>query len=228
MNISEDHDFLNFWINKYEGAYYPPDTLDQIIDRGQMSLYADLQPRYATSQHIKDALSPFRAKYTFTFNDTIGGIITIPVNTNYINLLDVFITYDISARAVQKQVPVALINEDVRATRLDSQIDPVTSTSPIGEMIGERTIQVYPQIQYNGAATFLRRPVKPVFAYTVISGRVIVYDPTASTQLEWSEEWHNAVLLKALASLGINLSSQEVSQYAEQKSTQNAQNFNRT
>ena len=65
MNLQEAFDFLNFWINKYTGAWYTIPELELIVDRGQMSLYEDLQPQYATSQRIKDALSPFRAKYNF-------------------------------------------------------------------------------------------------------------------------------------------------------------------
>lgn len=228
MNISECHDFLEFWINKYEGGYYSPQEIDEVIDRGQMSLYADIQPKYATSQHIKDALSPFRAIYSFGNNDSILGIITIPASANFLNLLDCTIVYDISARSITKQVPINMVNEDVRAIRLDSQIDPVTATSPIGEIIGYGVIQLYPKFQYVGNTTFLRRPVKPSFQYSVISGRVIVYDPINSVQLEWSENWQNAVLMKALESIGINLSAQDLLQWSEMKNQQNFQGENRT
>lgn len=221
MNISECFDFINFWANKVTGQWYTISELTQIVDRGQMSLYADIQPKYATSQHIKDALAPFRSSYTFGYNDTLNGVITIPSNTNYLNLLDCHIEYDISARSITKQVGIAMVNEDQRANRLDSQIDPVAATSPIGEMIGARTIQLYPKVQYRGVVTFLRRPVAPVFGYSVISGSVIVYDPNTSTQLEWSEEWQNAVLIKALSSIGINLQDGQIAQYAQLKTQEN-------
>jgi len=192
-----------------------------------MSLYSDLQPKYATSQHIKDALAPFRVTWNFTPTDTISGYIPIPSNLNYLNLLDVSISYAISNRTLY--APVTMYNEDVVSTRLNSQIDPVTITSPIGEMVGQRLIRIYPQGSgYNGTVRFLRRPAKPVMAYTVVSGRVIVYDPINSVQLEWSEEWQNSVLIKALKSIGINISDQEVQQWSEQQSQQNAGGMNRT
>lgn len=200
--------------------------LDDVVDRGQMSLFSDLSPQYATSQRIKDALAPFRNTWTFTAFDTISGVIPIPSNLNYLVFLDAFVGYNISGHF--RYNSLELINEDERSARLNSQIDPVTVTSPIAEMIGKGYIRIYPSTSYTGELTFLRRPAKPYFAYTTISDRVIVYDATASTQLEWPEDWQNAVLLKSLETLGINLSATDISQFAEAKTMQNFSNTNRT
>lgn len=221
MNISEAFDFLNFWINKNTGAWYTISELTEIVDRGQMSLYEDLQPRYATSQRIKDALSVFKEKENFTTQISGNIIVT---DSRYLNLLDIQIYFQISNRTVY--YPLDILNEDVRADRLNSQLDPVTVTTPIAEQVAAKTFRLYPASQYNGNITFLRRPIKPVFAYTVISGRVIVYNSVNSTQLEWNETWHNAILIKALSSIGINLTDSEVAQYAELKSQSNYQTIN--
>ena len=221
MNISEAFDFLNFWINKNTGAWYTISELTEIVDRGQMSLYEDLQPRYATSQRIKDALSVFKEKENFTTQISGNIIVT---DSRYLNLLDIQIYFQISNRTVY--YPLDILNEDVRADRLNSQLDPVTITSPVAEQVAAKTFRLYPASQYNGNITFLRRPIKPVFAYTVISGRVIVYNSVNSTQLEWNETWHNAILIKALSSIGINLTDSEVAQYAELKSQSNYQTIN--
>lgn len=224
MDLQSAFDFLNFWIGKELGNFYTIPELELILDRGSLSLYEDLQPKYATSQRIKDALAPFKATYPFTPTTTISGYIVIPSNSNYLNLLDVQIQYNISNRVMY--FGVAMVNEDVRVSRLNSQIDPVTITSPVGEMIAPRYIRLYPTAGYTGQVSYLRRPIKPVFGYTVISGRVIVYNPATSTQLEWGENFYNAVLIKALSSIGINLDDQMVSQYAELKSQSNYQSVN--
>lgn len=226
MSLQERFDFLNFWINKSLGSFYTVGELELILDRGSLSLYEDLYPKYATSQRIKDALAPFRATYNFTPSTTVSGYIVIPSDSNYLNLLDVQTTFQISNTTVY--APVTMVNEDERANRLNSQIDPVTVTSPIGEIIAPRFIRLYPTAApgYTGTVTYFRRPVKPVFGYSVISGRVIVYNEATSTQLEWSESWVNVVLMKALSSIGINLSSQEIQQYAELKTQSNYQTVN--
>ncbi len=219
MNLQEAFDFLNFWINKYTGAWYTIPELELIVDRGQMSLYEDLQPQYAISQRVKDALSPFRAKYNFLPIDTPNGVITVP-SGDYINLLDVQITYTDSAGRVN-YIPIKMYNEDERANRLMSQINPVDSDSPIGEVLSLRQFQLYPKVGYTGTVTYFRRPVKPVFGYTVQGGRVIVYNPITSTQLEWAENWQNVLLMKALSSIGINIGEQDILQYAELKNQSN-------
>lgn len=222
MSIQDAFDFLNFWISKERGVFYTIPELELITDRGQMSLFSDIQPKYATSQRVKDALAPFRSVYNFT--TLVSGYVIVPTNLNYLSLLDLQIYYTVSNRTVY--YAVQMINEDVRAFRLNSLVDPVTITSPIGEQTGIGTFRLYPAAAYNGNVTFFRRPVAPVFGYNVISGRVIVYDPNSSTQLEWPEQWQNSVLLKALSSIGINLTDAQVAGYAEMKLQENYQSVN--
>lgn len=221
MNISQLFDFLQFWINKKSGAYYTIDELTLIVDRGQMSLYEDLQPKYATSQRVKDALSPFKEIYPFTTQ--VSGYIIVP-DTRYLNLSSIQIYFQISNRTVYYGVDLA--NDDTLSYRLNSQVSPATVTSPVGEQISQKTFRLYPASAYNGTITYLRRPIAPVFGYTVISGRVIVYDPNTSVQLEWEETWQNAILVKALSSIGINLTDSEVTNYAQLKSESNYQSVN--
>jgi len=140
-------------------------------------------------------------------------------------LLDIQIYFQVSNRTVY--YPIKLYNEDERAERLNSQLYPVTITSPIGEQTAPKTFRLYPVNAYNGNVTYLRRPVKPVYGYTVVSGRVIVYDPNTSTQLEWRETEIPMILIKALKSLGINIGSQEVQQWSQVSSEANYMNMNR-
>lgn len=225
MDLNDAFEFLNFWINKKTNSWYTVPELEILVDRGQMSFYSDIKPRYATSQLVKDILSPFRAVYNFTTSDTVSGFIVVPSNSNYLDLLDIQIYYTISDRTIY--YPVKLVNEDERANRLNSQIDPVTVTNPIGEQYAPRYFRLYPTSGYNGSVTYLRRPAAPVFAYTIISGRVVVYDQAASTQLEWRDSDVNAILLKALQSVGINLSDQEVANFAQIKTQENWVGSNR-
>jgi len=304
MNIKECVDFINFWIRKERGAFYTIEESIELIDRGQLSYYNDLIPKYATSQIIKDSLSPFRAKYTFSPNNIINGVITIPnytfstgikgltttslgfnksitslmsandnitveslgnnssyliqtvINsreidfssfifplitvtpnyqlgnvfvdkynddgqTNYLDLLDITVQVNNIYHTVK------MLNEDELSNRLNSQIDPVNASNPVGEITQLRKIQLFPKTNnYTGTVSYMRKPIKPVYGYTVTGGRTIVYDPSTSTQLEWRESDINMVLLKALSSIGINLSDAEVSQFAEVKSQQNYQGVN--
>lgn len=225
MTLQEEFDFLNFFINKNLGAWYTVSELTELIDRGQMAYYSDNKPKYATSNLVKEILSPFRTTYDFSPSDTISGVVVVPSNSNYLDLLDLQITYAISNRTTYYSVP--MVNEDELSERLNSQIDPVTVTSPVGEILAPRFFRLYPVSGYTGTVKYFRRPVKPEFVYNIISGRVIVFDEANSTNIEWRETEIVPVLLKALTSIGINLSDNEISAFAQAKTEGNFVGQNR-
>jgi hypothetical protein len=219
VTLEEIFQFLNFFINKATGSWYTVSELELLVDRGQMAYYTDNKEKYATSQLVKEILSPFRETYTFNTSNTVSGVVVVPSNSNYLDLLDIQITYAISDRTIYYSIP--MVNEDSKSDRLNSQVDPVTVTSPVGEVLAPRFFKLYPTSGYTGTVTYLRRPAKPVFAYTVISGRVIVFDEANSTNIEWRETDIIPILIKCLVSIGINLPDMSISQFAAAKSQDN-------
>lgn len=154
-----------------------------------------------------------------------GATITTYLYKEYLDLLDVTIKYTANSR--DTYYSVKMTNEDELADKLNSQINPPIITAPVGIMYQRRSIQLFPANSiYSGFVHYMRRPKKPVYGYSVIGGRSIVYDPSQSVQLEWKDSDINFILLKALSSIGINLSDQEVSQFAEMKSQENYQGVN--
>jgi len=225
MDLNQAFDFLNFWINKNLGAFYTIPELTSLVNNAQISYYTDIKPKYATSNLIKEILAPFREEYEFNPTNTVSGIISVPSNSNYLDLLDIQIQFQISNRTVY--APIVMVNEDERAQRLNSQIEPVTATSPVGEIIKPRFFRIYPLGGYTGKVTYFRKPNDVVFGYSVISGRVIVYNAATSTQLEWRASEVIPILLKALESVGINLSAADISNFAELKTQSNYQGVNK-
>lgn len=225
MDLQQALFLLNFWINKYTGSWYTIDELTKLIDSSQISYYTDIKPKYATSQLVKDTLSVFRATYDFNPTNTISGYIVVPSNSNYLDLLDIQIVVPISGKTLY--APVKMINEDERAIRLNSQVDPVTISNPVGEQAAPRYFRLYPMAGYTGTVTYFRRPVAPVFAYDVISGRVIVYNQAASTQLEWRVTEIVPLLLKALRSVAPNLSDNDIAKFSQMATQGNFEGTNR-
>lgn len=225
MTLEEIFQFLNFWINKSTNAWFTPSELTEVLDRGQLSYYSDNKSKYSTSQLVREILSPFRETYNFTSANTVSGVISIPSNSNYLDLLDIQVQFSISNRTIYAGVPI--VNEDERANRLNSQVDPVTVTSPIAEILAPRFIKMWPASGYDGTITYLRRPVKPVFAYSVISQRVIVFDEANSTNIEWRESEIIPVLAKSLQHIGINLPDGAISEFSAAKTQNNFMGINR-
>lgn len=150
-----------------------------------------------------------------------GNSITTYIYKEYLDLLDITI------QSPNGYYSVKMTNEDELADKLNSQINPPLATAPVGIMYQRRSIQLFPSdTVYTGFVNYMRRPVKPVYGYSVVGGRSIVYNPSQSVQLEWKDTDVNFILLKALSSVGINLSDQEVSQFAEMKSQENYQGVN--
>jgi hypothetical protein len=241
MNIKEAVDYLNFWIRKERGAFYTIEESVNIIDIAQNAYFNDIMPKYATSQIVKDTLQPFKETVAFSPTTTTNGRITVN-DINYYDLLDCTIQYIQNGR--DTFYSIKMTNEDELADKLNSQINPPIPTAPVGQMFTTRDanqnvlyqIQLYPrQDIYDGFINYMRRPIKPIYGYTIVGGRNIVYNPTlynpvtnpgGSRQLEWRNNDITMILLKALSSLGINLSDQEVSQFAELKNQQNYQGVN--
>jgi hypothetical protein len=116
-----------------------------------------------------------------------------------------------------------MYNEDELAHRLMSQIDPVTEFEPIGEVIGVGVFNLYPLNEnYTGEVTYFKRPEKINIVYTY-ENRVLEIDENnpATVGISFTENWQNAVLMKALSSVGINIGEQDVMQYAEMKNQSN-------
>jgi hypothetical protein len=156
-----------------------------------------------------------------TTSDTIAAY----TYKEYLDLLDLTVQYIANGR--DTFYSVKMTNEDELADKLNSQINPPSATMPVAIMSQRRSFQLFPSNTiYTGFINYMRRPVKPVYGYSVVGGRSIVYDPSQSVQLEWKDTDINFILLKALSSVGINLSDQEVSQFAEMKSQENYQGVN--
>ncbi len=95
MNLEDIFALLNFYINKFTGGWYTVSELEGILDAGQMGVYSDYKPKYATSQLAKEILIPFKQTYNFT--SLVSGYIIVP-DSNYLDLLDIQIYFQISDR----------------------------------------------------------------------------------------------------------------------------------
>lgn len=226
MTLDKAYDLLNFYVNKYQGAYFTPAELDLITDRAQHTLFNGYYIKYSTSQRLDDALTPFKADIQFTNGSTPLGRLKTP--PDYLNLLSLYtVVQDVNN--ITRNRPVQMVTEDELVYRQNSQVVPVTAYDPVALMKGGAPtltdsgweIQLYPAQPMAGILTYLRSPVAPYFSYSVLSGRVIVYDPLLSVQLEWSDKDIVSILLIALNMLGINISEQDILQYSEMKVQQN-------
>lgn len=227
MTIKEVHELILFIISKDKNGYISHEEIDSILDRAQLALFnqyhtnpkipAQAQSaRYGESQRIDDALSPFKAKYTFTTAESAGGVVSLPAG--YMHLISAYTTVFVSALNKNIYSSVQVLNEEELIERLNSQVIPVTSDDPICIMNSNNRIQLFPDVPQSGGIYYFRRPAVPKYNYT-LSGRTEV--PTAGSQdLEWKEFDILNIITIALSYYGVYLNSNELVQFAETKTAQ--------
>ncbi len=219
MTLQVAYGYLNFEINKVFSTYFTPPELDLVVDRAQMSLFNDYYEQFGTSQRLSDSLAPFKKSFFFTAISSPTGLIDMP--EDYEHLLSLYTVAFDSARGVSSNRPVPILNEDEKPARDNSQIYPPSTWDPYAMIVQNWDVQLFPAVPQAGVVYYLSRPPAPFFAYNVVSGRVIVYDPVNSIQLAWADKDQNSILIKALSTLGINVREQDIIQYAETKSQEN-------
>lgn len=228
MNIKDVHDIIYFYLNKAQQGFISHEEIDATLDRAQIALFNKYHANpmiytipgrkenfgYGDSQRMDDALSPFKATYTYTTGDTPGGVITLP--NNYMHLIALYTTQYVDALSRNVTNPVQVLAEDELIERLESQVLPVGLFEPICIMNSGKKIQLFPEVPQSGKVFYFKRPAVPKFAYTQ-SGRTVTYDAGNSVQLEWNEADINNVISEALAYYGLNLQSAELIQFAQLK-----------
>jgi hypothetical protein len=215
MTIAEIHDFIDLITSKERNGFNTPAEKDAALDRANLTLFDYYKPLYSKSIEAKEALAPFRVRYDYTTNGT--GEITLTSGQDFVHLLsmDVMVNDPDSPSGYDpdRRYPVEFISEDELADRLNSQNKQPTRTSPIADILGVGWYDLYPTVVHSGAIYFLKRPAKPVYAYSQ-AGRTITYNAGASTQLQWTEPYLNKVIFLAIRYLGINLNAEQIINYS--------------
>lgn len=223
MDILEAHNFIRYILQKERGGWVTPEETDDLLYRAGWMFFNKMYDSYAKDQEAKDALSVLSTKFQFSSSTT--GLVTLPINPLakpcYEHLLSLYVQYYDNIAQLPQYKAVKFISEDAIAERLNSQILRPTNTDPVGEQVSPGIFQLYPATTLAGYGYYLRQPVRPQFVYTFgTDGRTIVYNQSASIQMEWNSSSMNKVLMMAIELAGVNLDAEQLVQYAESKNQQ--------
>lgn len=226
VNIDELYRTVKYFSNKEQSGFIKPSEFNLLADRAQMELfmkrfgntegYSPLKPfpkySYQETQKVTDDLRRFIKR------------IIVDTNLGQIEYPDDYVHFSSAMSVVMK--PIAGTNNYL-PYNIEIQ---VADDSELGYMLGSSIVypepdypimvfydnymQVYPIETSKVAFTYLRRPVKPNWAYN-IQGNNLVYNPGASTDIEFAEETLNEIAAKILSYVGINLREPQLIQYSE-------------
>lgn len=198
-------DFMQYIVRKERGVYLTIPKATANLDAAQLDAFEQWFKLYGVSQEIHDAIRPFRVYQTFTSD--FAGFVTYP--SNCIHLLGQ--PFTLTGSTVNR---ISFVNEDELPFALTSQLRAISNTYPIGVDMATG-FSIYPQQVQIGAYFYLRRPVTPVYAY-IQSGRSFLYDAANSVQLEWTDNYINGIIARALKYVSISMDEAGVYQFADQ------------
>lgn len=227
MNIDDIHNFILLLANKEQTSWMTPAEIDSYIHRAQIDEFNKWAPLYGKDETATKACDPFKTKFTINGATSPGGLITLPgydaTNdddpTVFMHLLGgVIVSYDNTVNPSTGQPygtkywPMEFVGDDELADRLNSQLKPVTPSTPVAQTVGQGEIQLWPQQPNGGWLFYLAVPIAPV-AYYSQTGRVLTYQAGQSTQLQWNEAFITPIIARACKYLGINMDYDRLVQY---------------
>ena|ERR1017187_6220525 len=214
MNLGEINDILRYIANKTQGGNLPPARFQDIMNMASRMLLNDYLPSrykenpklaYEETQKISDDIYPFkRIPIDLPIDD--NGRALYPADYVMCSSMRKVTTYKNSAtphESIRKQVPVNILDDNAIAGVLTSRIVQPALNRPYATMYSDY-IQFWPYNLQTVRFTYIRMPVKIIYGIIMTNNRP-VYDPTTSTETDWPEICQNALILKALSLMGINL-----------------------
>jgi hypothetical protein len=221
MDINEGYRFVQFLANQTQSGGIKPNDFNLASERAQIQLFYTERQKWQETQIITDALSPFLTKVSLIVSPF--GRVNYP--SDYAGTSSVRHTYFLnsSTAANPKSISVDVdeINDNAIGDVLSSQIVMPTKRYPRIAYY-DNYMQVFPQNLGIIDLTYLREPAKPVWGFTIVNNNP-VYDPSpsASTNWEFLDQYHNAIVMMICSYFGMNLREADVVQAAEMFKTQN-------
>jgi hypothetical protein len=197
--IKSIHDRINLALKKGATGYIPPARIDDEIYAEILNIWNDLLPKQDETMRLSEYMEVFKESEPVTLTSGIGTIVgdyVTQVEDNNGIEIDILSDADWSNRVNH---PIKLPETGYAIGRIDNKV-----------------LTVLPNDTPTAKVYSLRRPLKPVYAYTV-SGSRFVYDDGNSVDLEFNVELHDQIVNKVLLNLGLPLREDDVLRYGLQE-----------
>ncbi len=169
---------------------------------------------YAITQRIDDDLAAFSVHLgragTMAFTISSVGEATLPLDFFYPTGM---IYHLVKPDGTIREKQVEILNDKEWNDYVTSQVITQTKEFPIANM-KSGYVRFLPKNLQRVDFTYLRKPVKPVYAVTNTQG-YIAYDAANSVQLEWDEPNQLDILYILLSDIGIVTEKADIYQISE-------------
>lgn len=216
MTVDFVYNLMQFLINKNQDGYLSPEQFNIIINQAQNSYmdymlgefqqyqYKQAQPRveYSQNQNTRQRLTPIIYGYNLNVDST--GFSPYPGNFQQVDAM--WSMYGFSR--------IRYVEQERLYSTVNSSIDPV-ATNPI-YLIEDNGFRFYPITTGQAKLSYVRTPNTIIWGYTLDANGRPVYDPATSSDPEFYDVDMLEIISRALRMVGLNLQSNEISQYANE------------
>jgi hypothetical protein len=234
MNLGELKLYLNYVLNKEQrGGALTPSRFNSLLKRcnlkhfkkkiGLPEEYRIGQPlsrqAFELTQKLSDDIRPFVISMD-DFNGMLSvdsdGHSVIPSNMYYPSSLGYrYILNSATCGISEEMKPIEVLIDAQWNHRLASHIRPPSLAYPIA-IFRDGYIEFRPKTLQFVNFTYVRYPVDPVYAYTLVND-VDVYDAANSIELEWDNVNILDIAYLILNEMGINLREGQIQQFSEMR-----------
>jgi hypothetical protein len=227
MNINEVYEFLQYISDKNQSGNLTPKefnvSMPRALNEWVMTQYNNVnnvapnKKGWQRNQGVTDKLKFLIVRKPY-FNVDNTGVLVLP--DDYLHLSSIVYKYKINkdGNTFVRPINVDITRDNEVASFLGSYIyqKKIEAKKYVLAVMYDDSIQFYPENIGVVDFTYLRKPVNPVWAYTLQNGRP-VYDPINSVNLEAPEEAVNEIVMMCASYLGMNLRENDLIQYSEMK-----------
>jgi len=203
--IKEIHDQINLLITKGRTGYHTAAEIDIAVYMASKWLFDFYFNMFDADNALHDSLRPFTSDPT---------IIVLDVNGQYIIPVD-FIHEIGQITSGPNDTMVDTVDRAALARRRSNNLVPPSYDYPLCAF-NSTHIQFYPIDITNVKFAYLRTPIQPVYATTIVNGRE-VYDDVNSVDVEWNEVDITKLTERAMSVLGINLEDIKLVEWSRER-----------
>lgn len=187
-------DLIDLATDKGITNYHSFAQKENAIDQGQMLLFRELLKEFPKTSRTRNWLLPFEKVGSITIASKVGSL---PAD------FEQDIEYYVTVSSVK--YPVFIKESGFFRRRVLDPVDPPSTTNLMGLIYNDGGLKMEISNDITPIViSYWARPVKPIFAYDTVDGK-LVYNDTNSTDVLWSDLLLDVLVEKTFKILGINL-----------------------
>lgn len=203
--IKEIVDRTNFLSKKGLSGYFSPERVCEELHAESMNTWRTYIKDFEKTQVMDTYMRPFQDSEEVVLTDGAGTI----VSKDYLYYFEGYVS-------ATELTEIKMVDNRKFRYRNNHPVKTPTAKYPICSNFNQ-DLQVVPAATFPKViVSFLKKPTKPVYAYTVVADRYVYSD---ADSVDW--EWHTAIadliIDKALANLGLNMRSLEMQQFSDKQ-----------